>query len=601
MNESVRFDPGCVLGRYRIVRRIGKGGMGSVYEVEHIELGVRYALKVFTCESEAFGNMLHTKFLEESQALARLRHPNLTRAYDLVIDTEAGIAYYVMDLVLYKDGNSHSLEDVDTDSVDDDQILKWFRDACSALDYLHDNGIVHRDVKLANMLLSVDKSIVLTDLGIAHIVGRGMVKAGEAMRTMKICQSPQRVVLGTENYMAPEVERGADPNASSDAYSLGVALFELLTGRLPRQGENLSAAIGRRKYDWSATLSWLLNENPACRPARLTHVADELAKRRELHGRAVKKRRRHRRNAAIFALAAAFCSVSAIWWGAFRSLRETRTSNAAQPSASASSSVIVTEAVRRQPVVPSVMRTRIVETNIVSVVVTNVVLAVANQLDSLEKAEQPSTSPAREARTESVCEWYSDADEKTPRAVRFELSNGAPVWFVPQKFGNKTCWISKYPLTVRQWRDAANAVPDDLCELERLLDAEYQLAIMLDDASFACYCDTFVAKYGGVLPNGYVARPMDEVERAALTVGWNHLKDKMSVERIERFADLSQRLKLSRFGQWGQEGELFGRNVFITGLSRRYTPTVFDVGTINARCSSRHIILAPDRQEQSDD
>ena len=106
MSETIEtiFKAGQVIGPYKIIRCIGCGGMGEVYEVEHESLGVRYALKTFVYKGGKSWPMLRAKFMEEGQVLARLRHPNLVRVFDLSIDGATGVAYYVMDLVLYKDG-----------------------------------------------------------------------------------------------------------------------------------------------------------------------------------------------------------------------------------------------------------------------------------------------------------------------------------------------------------------------------------------------------------------------------------------------------------------------------------------------------------------
>ena len=122
------------IGAYRIVRPLGRGGMGAVYEVEHEKLGVHYALKTFTLD-HGHVDLLKERFLAEGRVLARLRHPNLVRVFDLSIDGASGVAYYVMDLVLYKDGNPYTLADVVRASVSEDYVYMWFRDLCNALDY----------------------------------------------------------------------------------------------------------------------------------------------------------------------------------------------------------------------------------------------------------------------------------------------------------------------------------------------------------------------------------------------------------------------------------------------------------------------------------
>lgn len=143
--QSIRiFTPGQKIGAYRIVRLLGQGGMGAVYEVEHEQLGVRYALKAFATHSK-YADMLKKKFLAEGRVLARLRHPHLIRVFDLAIDEPTGVPYFVMDIVTYKDGTQHTLDDLELGDLEEDYILGWFEDLCKALDYIHEQGIVHRD------------------------------------------------------------------------------------------------------------------------------------------------------------------------------------------------------------------------------------------------------------------------------------------------------------------------------------------------------------------------------------------------------------------------------------------------------------------------
>ena len=161
---------GEIVGSYRVIRLLGKGGMGSVYEVEHVELGTHYALKTFAYDAkDEFSSMLLDKFREEAKVLSRINHPRVSRAFDLTHDTERGIVYYVMNLVLYKDGESYSLDEVDRESLDEDLVYGWFCDACEALDHIHSLGIVHRDVKLENFLIDAGGHAVLADFGVSRI------------------------------------------------------------------------------------------------------------------------------------------------------------------------------------------------------------------------------------------------------------------------------------------------------------------------------------------------------------------------------------------------------------------------------------------------
>ena len=154
------IDEGSVIGNYRVVRALGQGGMGAVYEVEHTKLGVHYAMKTFTLE-EGHVDLFRKRFSAEGKILARLNHPNLVRVIDLDIDEGIGALYFIMDLVLYEDGETHTLADVEPGGADEEQIFEWFRQMCDALSYVHSNGIVHRDIKLNNILLAPDRLVFL--------------------------------------------------------------------------------------------------------------------------------------------------------------------------------------------------------------------------------------------------------------------------------------------------------------------------------------------------------------------------------------------------------------------------------------------------------
>jgi len=276
MMGETTFEIGRQVGQCRVVRLIGAGGMGQVYEVEHVGLGVRYALKTFSYVGDDAGEMLRTKFLEEGQMLARLRHPHLIRVFDLAIDEATKTPYYVMDLVLYKDGNPYSLDDVDRESVADEFAAVWFRDACDALDYIHGMGVVHRDIKEANLLLTADKHVMLSDFGVSHIFGKKLVKGGDARKTTLLNPGHGRVVLGTDRYMAPEVSEGRDPTTAADVYSLGATIFHLLTGVWYEPGTDAMKLLLGRPFAWAKVLAPMLSVDPAKRPVQLAGLAAQL-------------------------------------------------------------------------------------------------------------------------------------------------------------------------------------------------------------------------------------------------------------------------------------------------------------------------------------
>ena len=138
--------------------------------IEHVNLGVRYALKAFTLD-HGHVDLLRKRFLAEGKVLARLRHPNIARVFDLDILDDGAFAYFVMDLVLYKDGASYTLADLEVGGADEEHLVRWFGQLASALDYIHDVGIVHRDIKPGNILLNDHGGVTLSDFGISRFEG----------------------------------------------------------------------------------------------------------------------------------------------------------------------------------------------------------------------------------------------------------------------------------------------------------------------------------------------------------------------------------------------------------------------------------------------
>ncbi len=277
------LKPGFVVGSYRVVRALGTGGMGAVYEVEHVTLGVRYALKTFTLE-KGHAELFRKRFLAEGRLLARLRHPNLVRVFDLAWDEENGILYYVMDLVLYKDGAAYTLADVEEGSADEEHLVQWFVELCQALAYVHAQGIVHRDIKLNNILLAPERHVVLSDFGISKVLGdrlRTDLDVSQTMVSTTDAVSGGKLIMGTKGYMAPEVLRGEAVTPAADVYSLGVVFFKLLTGvwydrSLVTHGRTDLNLLRHFENRWQEILPQMLAEDPAKRPLDLVRLAARL-------------------------------------------------------------------------------------------------------------------------------------------------------------------------------------------------------------------------------------------------------------------------------------------------------------------------------------
>ena len=310
----MRFEPGQQIGAYRIIRLLGEGGMGAVYEVEHTQLGVHYALKAFTPEA-GHVDVLKNKFLTEGKVLARLHDPHLVHVFDLNFDEATGTPYFVMELVLSDDGSPRTLSDVRTDELDEDCVLQWFAELAAVIDYIHEQGIVHRDIKLGNVLLSSDGHVVLSDFGISRLFSerlRSDVKAVNTMVTEAVTST--RLMMGTQGYMAPEIVRGEEATPAADAYSLGVMFVYLLTGIWYEPGSKVFKLLETLEYRWIDVLPRLLSEDPSERPANLSGLVEqlrnapvaELGKVEDLKAPPRRKRR------VLFALAGAAAVVVAV-------------------------------------------------------------------------------------------------------------------------------------------------------------------------------------------------------------------------------------------------------------------------------------------------
>ena len=253
------------LGPYRPIRLLGRGGMGAVYEAEHVQLGVRRALKVFRPGGDA---SLRRRFLAEGRLLARLDHPRLVRVHDLGVDAKTDQAWFAMDLVLDAEGRPRTLEDVRrAGEVSESAAAVWFADLCAALAYVREKGVAHRDVKLENALLDASGHAVLSDFGISRILDPGLRTAAGLSATATFAGGPGalRPLMGTLGYLAPELKAGGVATAASDCYALGVLMFRLLTGIWYEPGTDALALLEPFEYAWEEALVPLLAEDPAAR------------------------------------------------------------------------------------------------------------------------------------------------------------------------------------------------------------------------------------------------------------------------------------------------------------------------------------------------
>ena len=207
-------------GRYRIVRRLGSGGMANVYLAEDEELGRRVAIKILN-DRHASDDSFVERFRREAKNAAGLSHPNIVSIYDR---GEAEGTYYIA--MEYLEGRSLKDRIVAEGPLPIAAAIECVRQILRAVGFAHRSGIVHRDIKPHNVMLAQEGSerrYKVTDFGISRTSASQMTEAGS--------------IVGTAQYLSPEQARGAAVDQRSDLYSVGIVLFELLTGKLPFNGE----------------------------------------------------------------------------------------------------------------------------------------------------------------------------------------------------------------------------------------------------------------------------------------------------------------------------------------------------------------------------
>ena len=204
-------------GRYRILRRLGRGGMADVYLAEDEELGRRVAIKILN-DRHAADEQFVERFRREATNAAGLSHPNIVSIYDR---GEAEGTYYIA--MEYLEGST--LKDIvlQRGPLDVGEAIGFTRDILDALKVAHRKGIVHRDIKPHNVMSDSDGRVKVTDFGIARAGASQMTEVGS--------------IIGTAQYLSPEQARGGVVDARSDLYSVGVVLYELLTGTVPFTGD----------------------------------------------------------------------------------------------------------------------------------------------------------------------------------------------------------------------------------------------------------------------------------------------------------------------------------------------------------------------------
>ena len=212
--------PGESIRDYRIVRRLGEGGMSIVFLAESKETGAQVVLKQLQ-ERHIFNRQFVDRFVQSAHIMRDLRHPHIARAIDCF---EIDGKYYVVEEYLQGGSLSDLLEN--KVPIEERQALLWCRDVLLGINYAHESGVIHRDLKPGNLMLTENREVKITDFGIARAFGGPRL-------------TETGIEMGTPAYMSPEqIQSPHEVDQRTDVYSMGIVLYELLTGDVPFDGTN---------------------------------------------------------------------------------------------------------------------------------------------------------------------------------------------------------------------------------------------------------------------------------------------------------------------------------------------------------------------------
>jgi serine/threonine-protein kinase len=247
---------GLVVGRYVILDRLGSGSMGRVFKAHHLMMDRMVALKIIAPEILSNERVV-ARFQREMKLVGRLDHPNVVRAFDA--DQMNKVLYIVMEYVA---GESLSRR-LRRGLIPPAEMVAYAAQAAFGLGHAHAQGIVHRDIKPSNLLLTEDRKVKVLDLGL------GVLMEADEQSTFATADG---IAVGTVDYMSPEQACGRDVDGRSDLFSLGCAMYHLMTGRLPFPGNTPIERLGLRLSGRPVPITDLLPDLPS----GLVHIIDRL-------------------------------------------------------------------------------------------------------------------------------------------------------------------------------------------------------------------------------------------------------------------------------------------------------------------------------------
>ncbi len=251
--ENTEIKP--TLGRYEVVKELGRGAMGTVFLGKDPRINREVAIKTLRYEEIDAEQIDEVKkrFFREAEAAGKLSHPNIVTIYDVGEDYE--IAYMAMELL---DGSDLAKYTKKENLLPVPEIVRIVSSVASALDYAHANGIVHRDIKPANIMILTNGEVKVADFGIARVMATSKTQTG--------------VVLGTPSYMSPEQIAGKKVDGRSDLFSLGVVLYELISGEKPFNGDSIATLM----YNITTTAPQAIRELSPEIPDAMAGIVEKL-------------------------------------------------------------------------------------------------------------------------------------------------------------------------------------------------------------------------------------------------------------------------------------------------------------------------------------